>query len=422
MFEGESFDDMQPQVLVEPDRMSSLLQDAFAFIKDDLSKTSELSKATLFRWRPEDEHLDAIAAVGTQNLVELAQSIATESSFAYPRSAALKRQAIIGNVGDGSWPKVLKDYASDIGINSVLSVPIVLAGEVVGVINFFFDQPVTGEGGQLSNLRALGRIIAQAVSSNLVLRLKGERQARHIRSLAHEASNLLKAVEQVAELLLYDEQVKIPTEITQLVYHMISNLKDAVLLLKNVASAERINMGDFKVALRRHEISDILRRAIMKRSVLFEKAYDVKIKLEGFPTGSYGLIDPFLLQRAVENVLVNACRYSPPGETITVSAVQEESLYIISVADKGPGIPEKFSENVFEEFFTIPSGSIIPTSGQEPSGSGLGLFIAREILKKHNGFINVDKTICSGCKIIISLPLVREENGNGDALNPKRHS
>jgi signal transduction histidine kinase len=390
------------------DRTNTLLRDAFAFIEEDLSVTS-LGRATLFRWEPRGEHLYVIATVGTERLVELARGIANQDGFLYPRSAARTGRTIVGNVGDGSWPDTLKQYAGEVGINSVLSVPVVLGTKVIAVINFFFGQILDGQRESVRNIEGLGRIIAQAVANNFTLRLKAERQARHVRSLAHEASNLIKAVEQTAELLLFDEQVIIPQETSALVYHMISNLKDAVLLLKNVASAERISMGDFRVSLRRAELSPVVRQAIEKRAILFEKAYSVKISTTSFPSGVYGLIDPFLLQRAIENVLVNACRFSPPGETVIVCAVLRESMYMISVSDRGPGIPQEFVDAVFEEFFVVPADSAPQRKGQEPSGSGLGLFIAREIIKQHNGFIGVDRDYSPGCRMVIGIPLLAEE-------------
>ncbi len=91
-----------------------------------------------------------------------------------------------------------------------------------------------------------------------------------------------------------------------------------------------------------------------------------------------------LIYRLVYNLVENAIKYNHPEGKVTVTACQKEKKVILSVADTGSGIPGELRERVFEPFFRVDK-----SRSRELGGVGLGLALVHEIVKAHDGSINI---------------------------------
>lgn len=91
-----------------------------------------------------------------------------------------------------------------------------------------------------------------------------------------------------------------------------------------------------------------------------------------------------IIYRLVYNLVENAIRYNHPGGQVTVTACRKEQNVCLSVSDTGSGIPENLRERVFEPFFRVDK-----SRSRELGGVGLGLALAREIVRVHEGSITV---------------------------------
>jgi two-component system sensor histidine kinase TctE len=92
--------------------------------------------------------------------------------------------------------------------------------------------------------------------------------------------------------------------------------------------------------------------------------------------------DPTLLQELIANLMDNALKYCDQGGKVSLHCAYEGEQVCIEVVDDGPGIPREVREQVFERFYRH--------AGTRASGSGLGLSIAREIVRGHGGNITID--------------------------------
>ncbi|HEY4085454.1 MAG TPA: ATP-binding protein [Bryobacteraceae bacterium] len=108
--------------------------------------------------------------------------------------------------------------------------------------------------------------------------------------------------------------------------------------------------------------------------------------------------DEELLRRAIENIIRNAIRYSPAGETINVQLSAAAGAAKIEVRDRGPGVPENRLSQIFEPFFRVDDSRNSATGGV-----GLGLSIAMRAVKLHNGTIEA-KNVTPGLLVTIELP------------------
>ncbi len=108
--------------------------------------------------------------------------------------------------------------------------------------------------------------------------------------------------------------------------------------------------------------------------------------------------DPDLLLLAIHNLLDNAVKYTAPGDTIEVRALENGNEIVIEVADTGPGIPEGEIGLVWEELYRSEQARGVP-------GSGLGLPLVRAIIEKHGGIVRLRSIYGQGTVFSVSLPV-----------------
>ncbi len=95
------------------------------------------------------------------------------------------------------------------------------------------------------------------------------------------------------------------------------------------------------------------------------------------------------LRQILFNLLSNAVGFSPPDETVTLSAEREADAVVFTVTDRGPGIPPEQKDKVFDWFETDPRGS-------QHRGPGLGLSLVRSFVELHGGTVTIDSTPGAG--------------------------
>jgi signal transduction histidine kinase len=109
--------------------------------------------------------------------------------------------------------------------------------------------------------------------------------------------------------------------------------------------------------------------------------------------------DPELLRRAVENVIRNAIRYSPPNAPVEVSLARHNGTVRVDVRDHGPGVPEGELPRIFDPFYRVDSDR-----DRSSGGIGLGLSIARRAIELHRGRISA-RNASPGLEVEMELPV-----------------
>ena len=111
--------------------------------------------------------------------------------------------------------------------------------------------------------------------------------------------------------------------------------------------------------------------------------------------------DATLLEQVVFNLLDNADKYVPAGHATVIAARSDLARLVISVTDRGPGIPQAELERVFDKFHRVAPGD------GRPAGTGLGLSICRGLLAAMDGTIRAESPVEDGhgTRIIIELPM-----------------
>ncbi len=108
--------------------------------------------------------------------------------------------------------------------------------------------------------------------------------------------------------------------------------------------------------------------------------------------------DPELLRRAVENVIRNAIRYSPPEMPVDVTVGRQNGAAVVDIRDRGPGVPPEALSRLFDPFYRVEDDR-----GRNSGGIGLGLSIARRAIELHKGRIRA-RNAEPGLEIELELP------------------
>jgi two-component system phosphate regulon sensor histidine kinase PhoR len=112
--------------------------------------------------------------------------------------------------------------------------------------------------------------------------------------------------------------------------------------------------------------------------------------------------DPAKLHDALRNLLENATNYSPEGSRIVMVSERRGDRLVLSVADRGPGIPEADLPRVFERFYRVDKAR--SRAAHDPGGTGLGLAIVRHLVELHGGRITAANRPEGGAIFTVELP------------------
>jgi two-component system sensor histidine kinase KdpD len=259
-------------------------------------------------------------------------------------------------------------------------------------------------------LLALGERVAAALERAALveqhqttrLEVQGERlRTALLSSLSHDLRTPLAGIEGAASSLLQDAPLSSSAR-RELTETILEESRRMTRLVANLLDMVRVEAGTLAVRKEWQPLEECLGVALLR---LDERLREYPVAVDLPPHLPLVPIDEVLIEQVFINLLENAARYCPPGTPITISALERDGQVVVTVADRGPGIPPGSEEAVFRKFYRGPSG---PTPGGRrgsKAGAGLGLTICRGIVSAHGGRMWVEPVDGGGAAFRFSLPL-----------------
>lgn len=229
------------------------------------------------------------------------------------------------------------------------------------------------------------------------LELRDKEKDRIMRVVVHDLRNPISGILSLSTIMLDDiGQKENPyKEFIQLIQTSCSN---SLLLISEILEVATRNVT-VPLVKESVEMNHFLNDCIeLLRYRVEEKKQ--KIELKPLPEALYIPVNKEKMWRVINNLLVNAMKFSPENTVIRIEAEKKENTLIIGVHDQGIGIPAELHTKVFD---TFTSAKRPGTAGEKPFG--LGLSISRQIVEDHGGRIWLNSAEGAGTSFFIELPL-----------------
>ena len=254
--------------------------------------------------------------------------------------------------------------------------------------------------------RELAQRHAELADRNEQLRLRNEELERlnRLKSdlmaiTSHDLNSPLAAVVGLARMVRDEADSLSPERIARAMDRLIDGGLRLRKLVHDILDLERIEAGTFKLNKRPIHLDAIIADVVDGKDA-GEK--DVSVEVTVTPRAAPVLADAARLEQVFTNLLSNAMRFSPRGGTIEIEhAVTGAGAVVVTISDRGPGIPEADLEQIFDRYFQVEKKHAIPKRG---FGAGLGLSIVREIVALHGGSVRAENRPEGGCSFVVKLP------------------
>jgi len=217
---------------------------------------------------------------------------------------------------------------------------------------------------------------------------------RYTQALAHEFKAPLSAIRGAAELLAENPPEPDRARFLANLRAESARLQQIVERLLELAALESRRGG---TAMAPVDLADVVREAreagrvaAMERGITLDALVNDGPCVRG---------EKFLLAQAVGNLVQNAIDFSPRGATVTLRLTALADRAVVTVEDKGEGVPDYAQEKIFDRFYSLPR----PDTGRK--SSGIGLSIVREVARLHGGEVTLENRPEGGARATLTLPL-----------------
>ena len=232
-----------------------------------------------------------------------------------------------------------------------------------------------------------------------------------------QMENALRREEQETKALITDisHQLKTPVASLKMSYEIVDSTKLSreearefqekeredvdrlARLLEAFTQMSKLETGMIRLCPQKASLQKTLAKAV---AGVYVKAMEKGISIE---TQEFDDIlichDPGWTAEAFANVLDNGVKYAPSGTRITIRVTKMASLVMVEMEDEGPGIPAKERNRIFQRFYRGESESV-----RRKEGSGVGLYLTRQILERQGGTVCVKNGGNGGSNFVMTLP------------------
>ena len=216
-----------------------------------------------------------------------------------------------------------------------------------------------------------------------------------VATISHELRTPMAAVYGAAETLLRREGELTPEQNRQLVEMIAAQASRLSQITEEVLLTNQLDRGELRIERESVDVADVVRRTVEAMESQLPEPVEIDVDLA--PGLGAASADPDRIQQVIVNLLDNAVKYGRSPVRVRIEGSDGEVL--ISVADSGPGIADEDQERIFEKFYRSD-----PQHTRAPGGTGLGLYISRELVRRMGGRLGVSSPPGSGATFVVELP------------------
>ncbi len=174
------------------------------------------------------------------------------------------------------------------------------------------------------------------------------------------------------------------------------NVSRLIALINDLLDIEKLESGTLDITPELVDLHDVMSRSLDAVRVYAEQH---NVQLETIPSTFELYADGDRLVQVLVNLVSNAVKFSPPGQTVTIEAVDLDDLVEVRVIDRGRGVPASHREIIFDRFRQVETAD-----ATKKGGTGLGLAICKAIIEQHGGKIGVESEEGKGSTFYFRIP------------------
>ena len=308
---------------------------------------------------------------------------------------------------DARYPPIAPVWDA-LGVASAAFVPLVAAGETVGVISFAFPAPRTFDDEERDFLLALGRQAALAVErarlfeAEHAARAEAERANRakseFLAVMSHELRTPLNAIGGYAELMEMGIRGPITPQQREDLRRVQTSQRHLLGLINEVLNYAKLETGTVH-----YDVADVrVRDAIVAAEALVAPqaaAKQLALAVAPCPPALAVRADAEKVRQILVNLLSNAVKFTDRGGRVEVACAESGDEVRVQVRDTGIGIPADQLDRIFEPFVQV-RADLTRTA----EGTGLGLAISRDLARGMGGDLTAESTLGTGSTFTLTLP------------------
>jgi signal transduction histidine kinase len=222
-----------------------------------------------------------------------------------------------------------------------------------------------------------------------------EEKSDFIATVSHELRTPMAAVYGAAQTLLR-EDIEVPADVRRSLAEMIASQASRLTNIVNeLLLARRLDRGEIELEHEAVDVAELSRTTI--EAMRAQLPEDVAVEVDVAEGVDRAAGDAGRIQQVLVNLVDNAVKYG--GSDVRVRVEQGREAIRILVTDSGPGIEPAEQQRIFEKFYRVD-----PQLRRAPGGTGLGLYISRELVDRMGGTLTVSSRPAAGATFVMELP------------------
>lgn len=324
-----------------------------------------------------------------------------------------KERLMTGNLLDVFAPLVTQDTADEIGrqskIKTMIIYPLLFGGKAVGALSIGLDKKVDDmTRAQRETLEELINVVGISIEraqlysdlklANQQLQDLDKLKDEFVSLASHELRTPMTAIRGSLTTILDGYAGEISKEAREFLTAANTENDRLIRLVNNLLNISRIEAGRFQFTMQPTDL-DALVAEVVNNLQMAAKDKNITLSYERDGTIPKVIADGDKIKEVFINLIGNAVKFTHKGG-VTVGLSKHQGIVICSVADTGSGIAKEDQDLLFKKFSQV-QGDYAKQSG----GTGLGLYICKQIVEGHHGKIWLESTLGVGSTFFFSLPI-----------------
>lgn len=301
-------------------------------------------------------------------------------------------------------PRVVADLPASVPAGGMVTVPLLRAGRIVGALTARAHRGL--DPSRTETLRAVCELLAAALGNARLLQEEQAMVARlrdldrlkttFLGSVSHDLRTTVTAIDGFATLLDAHGSDLDEGQRRDFLQRIQRNARSLGALVEDLLDFARLERSGVAVTLQPVDLTDLVPKVVDQMySILGARPMSISVA-----ESVVARADPGAMERILVNLLSNAAKYTPADTEITVSLAQADGAAVLTVSDRGPGIPLDQRERIFDRFYRIDN-----EEASRVRGVGIGLALVSQLVELQSGTVVVDDAPEGGARFRVTVPL-----------------